>query len=85
MNKKHQNAFFIFGITLLAIMVTQLDFALVSCGDTALGVSISVQHLSLVSHHQCGRPCKGQFLVALQDNGIWIRSKLRHSRRTDGR
>ena len=29
MNKKHQNAFFIFGITLLAIMVTQLDFAAV--------------------------------------------------------
>ena len=29
MNKKHQNAFFIFGIILLAIMVTQLDFAAV--------------------------------------------------------
>lgn len=29
MNKKHQNAFFIFGITLLAVMVTQLDFAAV--------------------------------------------------------
>lgn len=27
MNKKYQNAFFIFGVTVLAVMITQLDFA----------------------------------------------------------
>ena len=27
MNKKYQNAFFIFGVIVLAVMLTQLDFA----------------------------------------------------------
>ena len=98
MKKKYQNGFFLFGLAVLVVMVSQLDFGEVwqphlhggllvlgRCGH--MGISLHDEHPVVVHHHpQRTAPEKpGKLLVALQDHHIRIRTQLCHPGRTDGR
>lgn len=63
MKKKYQNGFFIFGIVVLIVMVTQLDFdkvwevlakcwVLVLCSSSLMVLPLHLQHSVMVFHHK---------------------------------
>ena len=95
MKKKYQNGFFIFGLVLLGIMVTQLDFAEVWRGlkhtgywfFAVLALWMALYVLNTSAWYIIIKAGQGQETAhaTTNDKRINFRLKLRHTWRTNGR